>query len=180
VFGELNGQAGEGMAVDGAGRVHLFTQIRWPMGIYHAVWDQDHWTEPSLIYLIRYSSDDLAGDNISAHNTVPVIRAGNQVVLTLADEPSAPDRRLFVMENVLLDVPATTSEPTPTATAMPTVEATSTPVAPTATPAPSFRAGGLPPGGLPRPDSPLWIGLGPVLSLVVGITLLRMFLKLKQ
>jgi hypothetical protein len=180
VFGELNGQAGEGIAIDSQGHLHLLTQIRWPMAIYHIVWDGNNWSEPSLIYLIRYSSKDDPGDNIGAHNTYPTIRSGNQLILTFADPPSEPERRLLVMQYTLEDVAASSVEPTPTATAMPTLEATSTPVSATATPVPSFGANALPPTGVPKPGNLLWIGLVPVLLLVAGITLLRMILKFRH
>ncbi len=48
IFGELHGQAFDSLAVDRSGRVHFFGQIRYPMGIYHAYWDQTRWSTPSL------------------------------------------------------------------------------------------------------------------------------------
>src|SRR5207247_1489570 len=89
IFGELNGQAFDGLAVDGAGRVHFFGQIRYPQGIYHAIWDHGTWSVPDLVYLILQgdSSTEVMGDRIHAHDTVPVVRAGNQLVLTFADGP---------------------------------------------------------------------------------------------
>ena len=39
IFGELNGQAFDGLALDGKGRVHFFGQIRFPTAIYHSIWD---------------------------------------------------------------------------------------------------------------------------------------------
>jgi hypothetical protein len=180
VFGELNGQAGEGIAIDGAGRLHLLSQIRWPMAIYHMIWDKGRWTEPSLIYLIRFSSDVGPGDNIGAHNTYPAILAGNQLVLTFADPPSEPERRLFVMQYQIEDAPATSIEPTPTPTAAPTLEPTSTSESPTVTPMPSFGDGAPPATATPRPGNLLWIGVGPVLLLLAGITALRVILKFKK
>jgi hypothetical protein len=179
VFGELNGQAGEGMVVDGAGRLHLLSQIRWPMAIYHMVWEKDHWSEPSLIYLIRYSSEVGAGENISAHNTYPIIRAGNELILTLADEPSNPQRQLFIMQHVLDGIPPSPVEPTPTPTPMPTLEPTSTPVIVTPTPLPSF--GSTPPAsGLPRPGNFLWMGVVPALLLLAGVTLFRVIPRIRH
>jgi hypothetical protein len=96
IFGELQGQAFDGLAVDGAGRVHFFGQIRYPLGIYHAYWDQTQWTPPSWIYLIAQEGEEI-GDRIHAHHTHPVVRAGNQLVLTFADPPADPNRRLFEM-----------------------------------------------------------------------------------
>ena len=45
IFGELHGQAFDDLTVDRAGRVHFFAQIRYPMGIYHAYWDQSGWSK---------------------------------------------------------------------------------------------------------------------------------------
>ena len=52
IFGDLHGQAFDGLAVDGAGRVHFLGQIRYPIGIYEADWDKGQWTAASLVYLI--------------------------------------------------------------------------------------------------------------------------------
>jgi hypothetical protein len=130
IFGELNGQAFDGLTVDATGRIHFFGQIRFPMGIYHSVWDGDEWTRPSLVYLIRYSSTDPEGDEIAAHNTHPAVRAGNQLVLTFTDAPSDPIRRLFVMERTLDDITPSAAFPTPT----PVVESTPQSTTPTAQP----------------------------------------------
>ena len=121
-MGDLNGQAGDGLVVDGLGRVHYFAQIRFPMGIYHAIWSQDHWSLPELIYLIKYESSsekdgttsNTIGDRIMAHATYPIILSGNQLILTFTDPPPDPQRRLFVMYRNLEDVPKSTTIPTPT------------------------------------------------------------------
>ena len=116
IFGELHGQAFDGLAVDGAGRVHFFGQIRYPMGIYHAYWDQTQWSKPSLVYLIaQEDSEEGFGDRVHAHHTLPVIRAGNQLVLTFADGPADPNRRLFVMYRTLDDILPLENMPTPDA-----------------------------------------------------------------
>lgn len=116
VFGDLNGQAGDGFAIDEAGRVHFFSQIRQPRGIYHMVWDHNQWTTPELIYLISLSDGDPIGSRIHAHRTFPAIRAGNQIVLTFTDPPGTPGRRLFSINRTLDDLPALPLEPTPVTT----------------------------------------------------------------
>ncbi|HEY3477178.1 MAG TPA: hypothetical protein VGK56_21360, partial [Anaerolineales bacterium] len=103
IFGELHGQAFDGLALDRSGRLHFLGQIRYPMGIYHAYWDQTRWSKPSLVYLISEDGASL-GDRVHAHHTLPVIRAGNQLVLTFADGPADPSRRLFVMHRTLDDI----------------------------------------------------------------------------
>jgi hypothetical protein len=168
ILGELNGAAGDGAAVDGAGRLHYFSQIRFPQGIYHAVWDNHQWAKPHLIYLIRYSDEDDIGNRIHAHTTYPIIRAGNQIILTLTDPPPEVMRRLFFMQTTLTDIPVTSFEPTPTPTAVPTQEVTSTPTPVPATPLPSFGAAPLPPASGARPDRAVWLGVAPVLLLVLG------------
>jgi hypothetical protein len=105
IFGELNGQAWDGFAADGDGRSHFFGQIRFPMGIYHAIWDGRQWMDPSLIHLIQSSQDDSPDGRIAAHNTYPIIRTGNEIILTLTDPPSESELRLFVRELSLDDVP---------------------------------------------------------------------------
>lgn len=180
ILGELNGQAGDGMAVDGAGRLHLFTQIRFPMGIYHAVWDQGQWSEPSLIYLIRYSDDDDPGDKIGAHNTRLAFRAGNQIVLTLADPPSEPVRRLFFMLRTLEDVPAAALEPTPAPTTTPLPQASTTPAPLETASAPLFNAGLADPISVPRPDNAVWIGIAPAGLVLLGLICFRLLFKLRR
>lgn len=167
IMGELNGAAGDGIAVDGAGRLHFFSQVRFPQAIYHTVWDQNSWSKPTLIYLIRYSDEDEIGDHVHAHGTHPAFRAGNQLVLTFADPPPEPGRRLYFMQTTLTDVPESSLEPTPTVTPMPTVEVTSTPTPLPATPAPSF-GGPMPPTGVARPDRAVWLGIAPVVLLLLA------------
>ena len=180
ILGELNGQAGEGFAVDNAGRVHFFGQIRFPQGIYHAVWEQSHWSQPELVYLIRYSSDDDPGDNIGAHNTRPIIRGGNQLILTFADEPSFPKRRLFVTETTINDLPATTPVPTPTLTPVPAAIVESTPVPP-ATQAPiSFDSSLSSPTPAPRADFAVWYGIVPIGILLLAFVAVRLVLRTRR
>lgn len=180
VFGELNGQAGDGMVVDGAGRVHFFSQIRYPQGIYHAIWEGDHWTKPSLVYLISYGPGDPFGDHIHAHRTIPAIRAGNQLILTLTDPPPETGRRLFFTQRILDDLPPATVEPTPTPTVLPTEQVEATPVPLGTISSPPRDLGALAPIDVPRPDAALWIGLLPPLLLLVSIILFRILIKLRH
>jgi hypothetical protein len=140
IFGELHGQAFDGLTVDGSGRVHFFGQIRYPMGIYHAYWDQIRWSKPSLVYLIaEEGSEEGFGDRVHAHHTLPVVRAGNQLVLTFADGPADPNRRLFVtyrtLDDVLPQQPMPLPEPVATSAAVfsPTLDQPTQMPQPTAT-----------------------------------------------
>lgn len=118
IFGELHGQAGDGLTVDATGRIHYFAQIRYPLGIYHAYWSQGNWSNPSLVYLIAEAdSDEGFGDRVHAHDTIPVIRAGNQLVLFFADGQADPRRRLFVTYRTLDDTQPFGLVPTPQPTA---------------------------------------------------------------
>lgn len=131
VLGELHGQAGDGFAVDASGRIHYLAQIRYPLGIYHASWTQAGWSPPSLVYLIAEAdSEGGYGDRVHAHDTIPVIRAGNQLVVTFADGQADPRRRLFVTYRSLDDVPALQTMPTPQATTTPAIVSSPTPVSP--------------------------------------------------
>ncbi|OGO34732.1 MAG: hypothetical protein A2Z16_11375 [Chloroflexi bacterium RBG_16_54_18] len=127
IFGELHGQAGDGMTVDGAGRVHFFGQIRYPLGIYHAVWYQNGWTPPELIYMISQGEfQPIITDRIHAHTTYPVVRAGNQLVLTFTDGPADPNRRLFAIVYTLNDISPSELLAWPDATPTPLPEPTQT------------------------------------------------------
>ena len=141
LFGELNGQAGDGLALDGAGRLHYFAQIRYPQGIYHATWDQGQWSMPELIYLILEGSspNEVMGDRIHAHETYPVVLRGNQLILAFADGPADPNRRLFAMHRTLDDVVPLTPVPTPVPIASPVVEQVASPAGPTPAATPTAR-----------------------------------------
>jgi hypothetical protein len=187
IFGELHGQAFDGLAVDRAGRVHFFGQIRYPIGIYHAYWDQNQWTPPSLIYLIaQEDSEEGIGNRIHAHDTHPVLRAGNQLVLTFADGPADPNRRLFAMHRTLDDISPLEPVSTPVPTATPLPEPTPTPGPPTPMPtmtatAPVFdRAAAQPVGRVPKPDLVIWVALVPNLLLFAGIVAIQLVNKLKH
>jgi hypothetical protein len=186
IFGELHGQAFDGLAVDRAGRVHFVGQIRYPMGIYHAYWDQTRWSKPSPVYIIaEEGSEDDFGDRVHAHFTLPVIRAGNQLVLTFSDPPSDPNRRLFVMYSTLDDLLPLESRPTPAQTATPVPMSSPTPKLPTpmasqTPPAPSTETAKIQPvGRLPAPDHAIQVALVPTL-LILGVTIIIQLLSRRK
>lgn len=180
IFGELHGQAFDGLVVDGAGRVHFFGQIRYPMAIYHAYWDQSHWSIPSLVYLVSVDGQSL-GERVHAHHTLPVIRAGNQLVLTFADGPADPNRRLFVMYRTLDDILPVEPEPTPIiavtpaplsipTAGQPTAAASQTALAPLSGPEEV-----QPPGPIPPPDRAIRLALVPTLLVLAGTMIFRLY-----
>jgi len=176
-FGDLDGQAFDGMAVDGEGRFHFFAQLRFPQGIYHGYWDQEQWTLPSMIYLIRSNSDDEIGSRVHAHYTLGVVRLGNQIVLTFTDPPPDSKRRLFVMHRTLDDVGMIAPWPTPSPIPTQIPEATPTPV-PTDVPSTvSFNAEVTPVSQIPSPASSIWSGLIVTLVLLVGTVVYSVFFK---
>jgi hypothetical protein len=185
LFGDLNGQAGDGMAIDGNGQVHYVAQIRYPQGIYHAYWDQTQWTRPSLVYLLSEAGEPL-GDRVHAHDTHIVVRAGNQLVMTFGDPPAEPDRRLFAMHRLLDDVPPLTSVSTPvsTATPLPAPSPTTgqpTPM-PTLTPTPPFFGGSddQPQGTVPASELALRAAMVPTLLLLAATVVVQLALKLTK
>ncbi len=103
----LGGQAiGDGLAVDGMGRLHFVGQLRWPQGIYHATWSDGVWSEPELVYLIRESSTDDFGDRIHAHNVRLEIMRGNRLVMAFTPPPGGGVQPvLYVMTRTLDDLP---------------------------------------------------------------------------
>jgi hypothetical protein len=169
-FGELHGQAFDGLTVDGAGRVHFVGQIRFPLAIYHAYWEQGRWTPPALIYLIAQEGEEIRGDGvvIHAHDTHPVVRAGNQLVLTLADSPGYAFRRLFAMQRMLDGISPRAAAPTPTPLATPSPMVPATPLL--ATPAPIL-------GRAPRWDLAIWVAIVPTLALLTVAVLSRLILR---
>jgi hypothetical protein len=180
IFGELQGQAFDGLAVDGAGRVHFFGQIRYPMAIYHASWDQARWSKPSLVYLVAPNGDNI-GNRIHAHFTLPVVRAGNQLVLTFTDPPADEKRRLFVMYRTLDDIPPLETKPTPTlpATPVPMSSPTAGPLTPvpesTAT-APTVESLGTQPvGQVSPPDLAIRVALVPTLLILAGAMIIQLY-----
>jgi len=178
IFSELHGQAGDGLAIDGAGRVHFLGQIRYPQGIYHVTWDQGRWTPPSLIYLIAREGEEI-GDRIHAHSLSPVVRAGNQLVLTFADGPADPNRRLFVMHRYLDDLEPLEPMPTPAPTASPVPAPRSTPRNPTPTPtqtppAPRLDSANQPFGHAGASGLALTVALVPALLLLAAVLAIRL------
>ena len=186
MFGELQGQAFDGLTVDDAGRIHYFAQIRYPVGIYHAYLDQDRWSKPSLVYLIaEEGSEDDFGDRVHAHFTLPIVRAGNQLILTFTDPPSEPTRRLFAMYRTLDDIAPLESLPTPIPTATPMPTSGPPPSQPTAIPtwtatAPPLDLSELGPiGRTATPNRALQAALLPTL-LILGATIAIRVYKRKQ
>jgi hypothetical protein len=185
MFGELQGQAFDGLTVDDAGRVHYFAQIRYPIGIYHAYLENDHWSSPSLVYLIaEEGSEDDFGDRVHAHFTLPMVRAGNQLILTFTDPPSEPTRRLFAMYRTLDDISPLESVPTPIPTATPVPISSPTPLPPTPMPSqtatvPSFAVSeDEPVEPVPAPDLAIRVALVPTL-LVLGVAIFFQLYKRK-
>ncbi len=172
VFGDLQGQAFDSLIADRSGRVHFFGQLRYPMGIYHAYWNQGHWSNPSLIYFISQTGADI-GDRIHAHLLRAIVRDGNQLVLTFGDPPADPNRRLFVMYRTLDDLSPLETMPTPTlaATLIPPPSPTPTHAEPTATATatPFINAAGIKPiERVPEPGFPIQFGVIPALLLLGG------------
>jgi hypothetical protein len=187
IFGELHGQAFDGFALDGAGRVHFLGQIRYPVGIYEAYWDHNQWTPASLVYLIALEgSEEGFGDRVHAHHTHPVVRAGNQLVLTFGDGPAEPNRRLFAMHRTLDDIAPLETMPTPTPPATLIPPPSPTPRQPEQTPTATAAAvlintAGVPPlGETPKADLALQFGLVPVLFLLGGALIFRLWNKHKS
>jgi hypothetical protein len=183
IFGELHGQAFDGLAMDGAGRVHFLGQIRYPFGIYEATWDQK-WTPPSLVYLIAQEDSEGFGDRVHAHHTYPVVRAGNQLVLTFGDGPADPNRRLFAMHRTLDDIAPLETIPTPTPAATLISPPSPIPEQPEPTPAATavlFHTPGVQPSGeVPEADFALQVGIVPVLLLLGGAFIFQLWHKYRS
>jgi hypothetical protein len=180
IFEGLEGQAiGDGLASDGLGRIHFAGQIRWPMAIYHAVWESGSWSEPGIVYLIRQDTNDEIAGRIAAHNVRLAVHNGNQLVMTFTTEPTAPQLVLYAMQTRLDEVPETVPIALPGAEL---VEA-GAPLLPGPTDAPEPTA--VPVGGRsevfsgsevvaePPPIRALWIGVVPSLILAIGIVAFR-------
>lgn len=128
IWGNLVGQAlGGGLAVDSSGRLHYTAQVRYPMGIYHAYWENGVWSIPNLIYFIQASFEDTIIDRIHAHNVRMAIRGGNQPVVTFTTAPADPQFILFEIQTQLNDTPEIKSDPTPVPTVLPTIVLTELP-----------------------------------------------------
>lgn len=186
IFGELHGQAFDGLSIDGSGRVHFFGQIRYPIGIYHAYWDQTRWSRPSLVYLVaEEDSEEGIADRVHAHHTLPVIRAGNQLILTFTDGPADPNRRLFTMHTILDDIPPLDRLPTriPTSTPLPAsnlIPGQHAPMPSQIATAHSFEPiSAQPVDDVPAPDLAIRVALVPIL-LVLGVTMAIQLLKKRK
>jgi hypothetical protein len=183
IFGELHGQAFDGLSVDGAGRVHFIGQIRYPMGIYHAYLDQTNWTPPSMVYLISQGDEEaVIGDRVHAHHTHPTIRAGNQLVITFADGPADPNRRLFAMHRTLDDIAPLELVATPVPLETPVPVLTPTPGQPEPSPtlaatAPPVELADKSIEEVPRPDLAIQLALIPTVILLGGIFAVRLFFR---
>lgn len=185
ILGDLNGQAGDGMAVDSLGRPHYFAQIRFPVGIYHSVLQNNQWIYPEMVYFIRFSNTDKTSTRIEAHATYPAIRLGNQVILTFTDPPPTDLRGLYVTTSTLADAPAVppapivipglTATPAPLVTsessALPTNVPTDGP-SPTPTNAPVFDTT---PSQIGSPNTALVWGVIVAFTLVLGVLAFRQF-----
>src|SRR6266540_2376597 len=179
IFSELHGQAFDGFAVDRAGRVHFFGQIRYPMGIYHAYWDQNQWSKPELIYLVAAEGEEM-GDRVHAHYTLPVVRDGNQLVLTFSDPPADANRRLFVMYRTLDDIQPIPTMPTPISTATlispgPTPSQLQLTPMPVPTTASINTAGIQPVRRAPATDFAIRVAIVPTLLILVGTMIFQWY-----
>jgi hypothetical protein len=170
------------LAVDGAGRVHFLGQIRYPVGIYHSYWDGAQWSSPSLIYLIAQEGEAVEnGAQIHAHGLNPVIRAGNQLILTLGDGPADPNRRLYAMYLTLEDVAPREPENMPPPVLGPTPVAVSSavdvlPTSPPPATVPAFDTASAPPASIPGANQPLRVALIPTILLIGGAIAGRLLL----
>jgi hypothetical protein len=187
IFGQLHGQAFDGFAIDRAGRVHYVAQIRYPQAIYHAYWERGQWSAPELVYLIaQEESDEGIGDRIHAHFTLPVVRAGNQLILTFTDPPADENRRLFAMDRILDDIAPLETVPTPAPAATLTAMPSPSPMRPTGMPTWTATAPvaetviAQPVADVSTPEATLRLALVPTL-LLLGVTLaLRMWFRHRQ
>jgi len=185
IFGGLHGEAiGDGRAIDAAGRLHFIGQIRWPQGLYHAYWDQNHWSVPSMVYLIAQGDKDPIGNRIHAHHVRLAIRSGNQLITTFTNSPGEGEPlALYAMHYILDDVSPLVALPTPTPKPVVTptplaVDSTPTPFAVATIPTPpKFDDTALELTSTPAPTFPLWLGLAPVLALLGGLIGFQLFRK---
>ncbi|MCB1018383.1 MAG: hypothetical protein KDC27_00575 [Acidobacteria bacterium] len=84
VLGNLEGAAGTDSAYfDSHGRMHLFAQIRFPQGVYEAVYENGAWDEPQLIYLIAEDPEDVIGARVHAQWLESTVSSQDKVVLLI-------------------------------------------------------------------------------------------------
>lgn len=180
VFGDLQGAAGDGISVDGAGRIHYVAQIRYPQGLYHAYLEQGQWSTPALFYLISLSPSDPIGDRIHAHRVRLAVRAGNQLVVVFRDPPGDPQQRLFSMYLTLNDIQPSSLLPIPTpdltvtsSNPTPVVEITSPTATPTSQPL-MVNVNASPQADLSTPADTLLWAIIPALILIGGVITLQL------
>lgn len=107
IFGELNGQAGDGIVADASGRFYFFSQIRYPQGIWQADWMDGKWTTPFLIYLMTQTPDVPLVNRLNVHDTHPAIVVGNVLLLLFFDrEGGEGTEPLYAMHRVLEEIPS--------------------------------------------------------------------------
>jgi hypothetical protein len=181
---DLDGSAGDGLAVDGSGRLHFVGQVRYPQGLYTASFERGLWSIPSLFYLISANPSDPIGDRIHVHRVNMVVRSGNQLVTVFTDGPGEPQIRVFAMYRYLNDVPATDLKPTPVPVALSVADppATQTAEAAAAQPAPTTAptAVGLnrePAPASTPPSQTLVLAVFPTLLVLAGIVAFSMARK---
>ena len=140
-----------------------------------------------LVYLIAdEDSEEGIGDRIHAHDTVPVVRAGNQLVLTFADGPADPNRRLFVMYRTLDDISPLENMPTPSPTATPVPMSSPTPSQNTPMPTQTETASLLeseeaqPVEPVPGPDLAIRVALIPILLVLGGTMIIQVLNRRKR
>jgi uncharacterized protein (TIGR03437 family) len=81
-FGGLEGAAGtDSLNIDSLGRVHMLAQVRYPQGIYHAMWSDGAWTDPELVYLIAEDAHDTIGPRVHAQYFEAVMDKRDRMVL---------------------------------------------------------------------------------------------------
>jgi uncharacterized protein (TIGR03437 family) len=83
LFGALEGAAGtDATLMDSLGRVHMLAQLRYPQGIYHAMWDAENgWTEPEIVYLIAQTDTDVIGPRVHAQWFEATIDQADRIAL---------------------------------------------------------------------------------------------------
>lgn len=178
VFGELNGSAGDSLVFDGAGNVQFLGQIRFPQGMWNVTFDGTEWSDPSLVYLIRKTSEE-EHQGIHIHAINAVVRSGNQLIATFTNSPSEEQLVLYTMQRTIEDVASEAALPLPVPTTVPTAtpipqrtriaEPTPFPVQPFDLNA-SFET--------PTPADGLWVSLIPAAAfagivLMVGVVMQR-------
>lgn len=176
ILGDLHGQAlGGGMDVDSLGRVHYATQVRDPIGIYHAYWDNRSWSIPNLAYFI--GNEEVDPSNIHAHNVRMAIRAGNQVVVAFTSAPNDPQWSLYEIHTTLNDAPEIPPVPIPTQlpitipTPTPTIADTSGTITPLS---PEIAS---PPTGVGQPSLGIIWGIIPALAILGGMIVFQVIRK---